>query len=83
MFTFKIDGNLLYVDGELASTMTKLAFTTKYTLYALNRKSDELATASKAFAGKLLWIDLKRAVASSGNEIMPDMALRPSIGPSG
>jgi len=83
LFTFKIDGNLLYVDGELVSTMTKPTFTTKYTLYTLNRKSDELSDGTKAFAGKLLWIDLRRAVASAGGEIVPDMALRPCLDPNG
>lgn len=76
---FTIDGNLFYIDGNLVQTMTKTTFTTKYNLYALNRNCDEVSNASRTFAGKLLWIDLKRAVDTTGTAVVPDMALIPAV----
>lgn len=76
---FKMDGNKIYIDGELVQTMSTSTFVTKYNLYALNRNSDELSDSSKSFAGKLLWIDLKGALGTDGTTAVPDMAFRPAV----
>ena len=73
-----MDGNKMYVDGELMSTLTKTTFTTPYTLYAMNRKSSEVPDYSRAFAGKLLWIDLRAPIDTNGNP-HADMMFLPAL----
>lgn len=72
-----MDANMMYVDGNLVFTASKVDFKTDYPLCVF-LQNGSLNDKNLQLEGNLLWMTIKRGVDSS-NSILPDKVLLPAI----
>ena len=78
LMVIKMDGNEMYVNGSLVFTASKPTFRTGGTLCVFTQNGNT-GSPSYNLEGKVLWMNVKRAV-DSENNLLPDMTLVPALG---